>query len=105
MRSIVNLFGRSPFIPLRQHMEKVALCVRLLSQLFDALLGQRYDRVQEIALQIQSYEHEADRTKNDLRNHLPKSLFLPIDRTQLLEILTLQDRLADKAEDISVLCC
>src|ERR1700743_1238452 len=103
MRTIVNLFGRSPFAPLRHHMETVAMCVYLLSDLFQALQKQDKEALQKIASSIQSYEHEADRTKNDIRNHLPKSLFLPIDRTQLLEILTLQDRLADKAEDVSVL--
>lgn len=103
MRTIVNLFGRSPFAPLRKHMEQVACCVHLLPDLFVALFEGRYTRVQEIAVVIQAYEHEADKTKNDLRNHLPKSLFLPIDRGQLLEILTLQDRLADRAEDIAVL--
>ena len=46
-------------------------------------------------------EHEADLTKNDIRNHLPKSLFLPIDQSQFLEILSIQDDISDKAEDIS----
>ncbi|HEY4832025.1 MAG TPA: DUF47 family protein, partial [Waddliaceae bacterium] len=45
----------------------------------------------------------ADLTKNNIRNHLPKSLFLAIDRAQLLEILGLQDSIADKAEDVAVL--
>jgi predicted phosphate transport protein (TIGR00153 family) len=104
MRSIANLFGRSPFVPLRQHMEKVANAVRLLRNLFDALFTQNHEQLKTFAEQIQAYEHEADRSKNDIRNHLPKSLFLPIDRVQLLEILTLQDRLADRAEDVAVLC-
>lgn len=103
MRSIANLFGRSPFAPLRHHMDTVAHSVHLLDDLFKALFAEAFPRVQEIATQIQGYEHDADLTKNDIRNHLPKSLFLPIDRSQLLEILTLQDRLADRAEDISVL--
>ena len=42
-------------------------------------------------------------TKNDIRNHLPKSLFLPIDRGHFLDILSIQDCIADKAEDIGIL--
>lgn len=104
MRSIVNLFGRSPFIPLRQHMEKVVGCIHLLADFFSALLAGRHGDVETLSQKIQAYEHEADQAKNDIRNHLPKSLFLPIHREQLLEILALQDRLADRAEDIAVLC-
>lgn len=104
MRTILNLFGRSPFSGLRLHMEQVARCVHLLDELFKAIYAEEFSRVCEVADQIQSIEHEADRTKNDIRNHLPKSLFLPIDRGQLLEILSMQDSLADMAEDIAVLC-
>src|SRR5690349_9792999 len=104
MRSIVNLFGRSPFSPLRKHIEKVASCVHMLQDLFKTINEGQYAKTNTIADQIHAYEHEADRIKNDIRNHLPKSLFLPIDRAQLLEILSMQDSLADRAEDVAVLC-
>lgn len=100
---ILNLFGRSPFAPLQSHMEKVSQCVLLLPDLFDALDKQQYEQMEEIAERISEFEHQADLTKNDIRNHLPRSLFLPVDRTHLLDILTLQDRIADAAEDVAVL--
>lgn len=103
MLTILNLFGRSPFAPLRSHMETVARCVHKLPALFDALEMQNHALVEKIASEISDLEHQADLIKNDIRNHLPKSLYLPIDRTQLLEILAIQDHLADKAEDIAVL--
>lgn len=103
MRSFLNLFGRSPFNPLQAHMEKVANCVQLLPELFDALKNQDKTLVDKLALEISTKEHEADVTKNDIRNHLPKDLYLPIDRSSLLEILSLQDSIADKVEDIAVL--
>lgn len=101
--TILNLFGRSPFAPLQSHMEKVSGCVHLLDELFNDLEARDYQAVEEVAKQISNLEHQADITKNDIRNHLPKSLFLPIDRAHLLEILSIQDRIADKAEDIAVL--
>lgn len=101
--TILNLFGRSPFAPLQKHMEKVSECVHLLPSLFQALEERNYASIELIAAHIGELEHQADLTKNDIRNHLPKSLFLPIDRAQLLEILSTQDRIADKAEDIAVL--
>lgn len=101
--SIFNLFGRSPFAPLESHMEKVASCVHLLDELFKALEKRDYEALELVAKQIGEIEHQAELTKRDIRNHLPKSLFLQIDRRQLLEILSTQDKIADKAKDISVL--
>lgn len=103
LSTILSLFGRSPFAPLQSHMEKVACCVYMLPELFNALSNKDYKRVNEIADKISKLEHEADLTKNDIRNHLPKTLFLAIDRGHLLEILALQDHIADTAEDIAVL--
>lgn len=103
MLTIARLFGKSPFAPLQNHMEKVFLCVKKLSSLFLAVAEKNIDNIQKIAEEISLLEHEADLTKNDIRNHLPKSLFLPIDRGDLLDILSLQDSFADKAEDIAVI--
>ncbi len=101
--AILNLFGRSPFAPLQTHMEKASACVHLLVDLFKELQNHNYAQVEQIATQIGEFEHQADITKNDIRNHLPKSLFLPIDRSHLLEILKIQDQIADKAQNIAVL--
>lgn len=103
MRSIFNLFGRSPFAPLQSHMEQVSACVYMLNDLFACIQKRDYQTLETIADKICELEHQADIAKNDIRNHLPRSLFLPIDRGNLLHILSLQDRIADKAEDIAVL--
>jgi predicted phosphate transport protein (TIGR00153 family) len=103
MQTLARLFGRSPFAPLQTHMARVAACVHHLVPLFEALAAKNYERVTEIAKEISKLEHEADLTKNDIRNNLPSGLFLPIDKTSLLEILSLQDNIADCAEDVAVL--
>lgn len=103
MYTIISLFGRSPFAPLQSHIDKVGSCVHMLQDLFRALELKNYDEVEKISNKISELEHTADLTKNDIRNHLPRSLFLPIDRRQLLDILSLQDNIADSVEDIAVL--
>lgn len=103
MLSILNLFGRSPFALLQTHMEKVSSCVLLLRPLFEALKKGNLEELQKIADEIGKMEHAADILKNDIRNHLPKSLFLAMDRGSLLDMLAMQDSIADKAEDIAVL--
>lgn len=102
MSTIAKLFGKSPFSPLKTHMEKVHMCVKELPLLLNALEANDQKKIDKLAKLISKLEHEADLTKNDIRNHLPKNIFLPIDKARLLEILSFQDCLADKAEDISV---
>lgn len=103
MLTIARLFGKSPFAPLQSHMNKVANCVEKLSLIVESLANPKPDEIEKFVAALCSLEHEADLTKNDIRNHLPRSLFLPIDRGQFLEILAIQDSIADKAEDIGIL--
>lgn len=101
MRTIARLFSRSPFSPLQTHLKKVGLCFEALSEVFSKLSQYDQKSLEKASIDISKLENDADITKNDIRNHLPKSLFLPIDRGQFLEILSLQDTLADKCEDIA----
>lgn len=103
MISIARLFGKSPFAPLQTHMKKVALCVEKLTSMIDVLPKMDLDKIEKLSRELSELEHEADLTKNDIRNHLPKSIFLPIDRSHFLEILSIQDTIADKAEEIGIL--
>lgn len=103
MLTIARLFGKSPFAPLQTHMNKVAGCVEKLSLLIKALSIGEMAIIEKLAEEISLLEHEADLTKNDIRNHLPGSIFLPIDRGQFLEILSVQDSIADQAEKIGLL--
>ncbi|MEM8629406.1 MAG: TIGR00153 family protein [Chlamydiota bacterium] len=103
MMTIAKLFGKSPFAPLQRHMNKVARCASALRPLFTALDKGDLKKTSELAKEISHLEHEADLTKNDIRHQLPKSLFLPVDRSNFFEILSLQDKIADQAEDIAIL--
>ena len=103
LNALLNLFGRSPFAPLQAHMDRVASCVHMLPSLFEALKKKDTVGLTQIAESISEMEHLADLTKNDIRNNMPKGLYLPIERSQLLEILSIQDRIADTAEDVAVL--
>ncbi len=105
MLTIAKLFGKSPFAPLRSHMKKVASCMDMLEKMFEHLCHAEEDqaRVMQMSQELCDLEYEADITKNDIRNHLPKGVFLAIDRSQFLELLALQDNIADQAEEIGLL--
>lgn len=98
---IAALFGKSPFKPLQQHMRIATECVAEVPALFQALIDGNAAGVEAQKDKIFAKEGEADLLKNDLRDHLPKSLFMPVDRRDLLEVLGMQDSLADTAQDIA----
>ena len=98
---IAALFGRSPFKPMQDHMAIVAECVAQVPTLFDALIAGDEAARETAKDRIFEREHAADRLKNEVRLHLPKGLFMPVDRRDLLAVLDAQDAIADTAQDIA----
>lgn len=101
MGSIFNMFGPSPIRPIEQHMRKAYLCAKQLDPFFEAVLQQDWESAAAIKDKIVEIEKEADLIKRDLRLHLPTGLFLPVARTDILELLSAQDRIANTTEDIA----
>lgn len=98
---IDSMFGSSPVSPLQKHMAKVQACVSRLTDFFDAVLAQDWERAGRIQQDIAHMEGEADQLKKDLRLHLPKGIMLPVSRRDLLDVLSMQDRIANRAKDIA----
>jgi predicted phosphate transport protein (TIGR00153 family) len=98
-----NLFAKNPFRSLKEHMKKTSVCVGLTVDIFEALFaGDKY-KVSVIAKEISRTEHECDDLKKEIRTHLTQSVFLPVDRRDLLHVLSNMDSIADHAEDLGVL--
>jgi predicted phosphate transport protein (TIGR00153 family) len=85
---------------MREHMVKVVECVSLLPEFFEALHNGDHDQVMAVRDKVYEAEHAADTIKNEMRDNLPRSIFMPINRRDLLDILDLQDSIADTAQDI-----
>lgn len=96
-----GIFGSSPVSPLQAHMSKVYKCAKELIPLFNAVINENWDEVAKIQQQISDLEKEADVLKKELRLNLPKGLFMPVSRQDLLEALLMQDKIANKAKDIA----
>lgn len=96
-----NLFGRSPIKPMQEHMAVAIKAAAELIGFFEAVTDNDWERARDIQQQVVKFENEADEIKKQLRLHLPKSLFLPVPRTDLLELLTMQDRIPNRAKDIA----
>jgi predicted phosphate transport protein (TIGR00153 family) len=98
---LARLLRKSPFKPLQEHMRVVAKCMAEFMPLFEALFEKDQNRVKEIAEKIDQIESEADEIKNGLRLNLPKTLFLPVARRDLLVLISEQDSIADAVENIA----
>jgi len=103
MAGIWNLFRKSPFGPVQEHMKRVVDTAHHVPKLFEALIANDQEQVKEHARHLSRLEGEADTVKNEVRDHLPNSVFMPVARGDLLRHLGAQDAIADCAEDLGVL--
>lgn len=99
--TISNMFGTSPVRPLQKHMESVQVCISQLVPFFDAVLAEDWDEARKQQTEISRLENAADDLKRELRLNMPNSLFMAVSRRDLLEVLTMQDKIANKAKDIA----
>jgi uncharacterized protein len=100
-KTIFNLFGKSPISPLQAHMTLVVACAEKLQDFLNAAIANDWELGSEIFDKISKKEDKADEMKRQLRLQLPKSLFMPLDRGDLLDLLSLQDRIANRTKDIA----
>ncbi|MBU2882912.1 TIGR00153 family protein [Psychrosphaera sp. B3R10] len=99
--SILGVFAKSPLKPLEEHINQVQEAVELLLPFFDAVFAEDWQEAAKIRAQISHAEKQADVLKREIRMNLPRGLFLPVERTDLLELITQQDKIANRAKDIS----
>ena len=98
---LANIFGSSPVFPLVKHMGVAHDCAKQLRGFFAAAVAGDWDQAATFRADIERLEHEADDVKKEIRLHLPKSLFMPVPREDLLELLLVQDKIANRTKDVS----
>jgi predicted phosphate transport protein (TIGR00153 family) len=98
---ISKIFGASPVGPIQDHMDACYKCSKELIKFFGHVVNADWDKVEASRTRIVELEHEADDLKKQIRSQLPKSLFMPVPRQDLLELLLVQDRIANRARDVS----
>lgn len=98
---IAKIFGASPVAPLQDHMGTCFKAANELVTLFEKAIEGDWDAAGESRRKIVALEQEADEIKKQIRAQLPKSLFMPVPREDLLNLLWAQDQIANKARDVS----
>ena len=98
---LANIFGSSPVQPLEKHIEVAFRCARQLRGFFAAAIDGDWETAGKFRDEIEALEHKADDIKKKIRLQLPKSLFMPVPREDLLELLLVQDKIANRTKDVS----
>jgi predicted phosphate transport protein (TIGR00153 family) len=99
--ALANIFGSSPVKPLEKHINIAYKCAKQLHGFFAASVAGDWEKATEYRDTIEKLEHEADDLKKEIRLNLPKSLFMPVPREDLLELLLVQDKIANRSKDVS----
>jgi hypothetical protein len=88
-------------MPLEKHVDIAYQCVKQLNPFFEAAVKGNWDKAAKYRDAISTLEHEADDLKKEIRMRLPQSLFMPVPRQDLLELLLVQDKMANRTKDVS----
>ena len=99
--SFLDLLAQSPVKPMLEHALIAGNCTDELGVFIAALNENDWQGAIKSRERIVELEHEADDLKRQIRGHLPKSLFLPVPRADLLDLFRRVDRLPNTAKDIS----
>jgi len=98
IRSVLGIFGKSPFRPLHTHAETSGKAVKKVSEALIAYCDCDYERVNVLVEEVSELEHDADKIKQSIRKSLTGSIMLPVNVNDLLLFLKPQDRIADNAQ-------
>ena len=96
-----NIFGSSPIEPLEKHVDLAYQATKVLNNFFDAVVKNNWEEATSAHQKIIEYEQNADELKKEIRLHLPRNLFMPVPREDVLELLLVQDRMANRARDVA----
>ena len=96
-----KIFGESPVLPIQEH---CSLCYQAANAMLDMLrhaAAGDWTQAEEGRARVVEYEHRADTLKKEVRSKLPGGMFMPVAREDLLELVVVQDKIANSARDIS----
>ncbi len=98
---VSDLFGKSPIRPLQEHMSVVIDCAERLKAFLAACIENNWPEAEAVYRHIRDLENQADNLKKQFRLNMPHSLLMPVARADLLELIALQDQVANTARDIA----
>ena len=99
--NIASLFGKSPITPLQKHMKQAHSCLKDFAVFAKAANDQDWEKAETVCISINSKEEKADKLKKKLRMNLPSTFMMPFSRRDLLDVLLIQDSIANITKDLA----
>lgn len=100
---VANIFGSSPVQPLEDHIRVACDCVKRLRTFIDATIAEDWAAAKAEHAEIVALEKAADELKKQIRMNLPRSFFMPVPREDLMDLVMVQDRIANRALHVAEL--
>jgi len=100
---LANLLARNPLPKVGELMNEVIKTSERIPELIALLEKGDQQGVERVAKEISALEGKADDAKDAARSKMPVRLFLPVDRRDVLKLISEIDAIADCAEDVGVL--
>jgi hypothetical protein len=92
--------NRSPLDGLIDHYEKISDCLAVIDESLECYVrGGACREFAELLDSVNEIEARADKIKRSIRNHLPRGVFMPVDKTLFLNYTKSQDNVLDSAQD------
>ncbi len=95
----LSMFMTSPFAGIQEHAEKVQECAWAFQQAMECHLSSQCQTFEQLRLEVNRLESEADAIKRRIRGHLPIGTLMPVSKFQLFRYLREQDGVLDAVED------
>ena len=99
--AISEVFSNSPLALLERHVGVCADCVERLPLYFAEAQANRWGRASDVREEICRFEGLADELKQDVRSNLPRGLWMSVSRADLLELVRVQDKMANGVKEVS----
>ena len=99
--AISDVISNSPLALLERHAGVCVDCVERLPQYFVEAQANRWGRASDVREEICRFEGLADELKQDVRSNLPRGLWMSVSRADLLELVRVQDKMANGVKEVS----
>jgi predicted phosphate transport protein (TIGR00153 family) len=99
--AISEVISNSPLALLERHVGVCVDCVERLPLYFAEAQANRWGRASDVREEICRFEGLADELKQDVRGNLPRGLWMSVSRADLLELVRVQDKMANGVKEVS----
>lgn len=99
---IISSFIGAPFERLVIFCEEILEGMKALNEAVIAYANEDHDHFDIWAKKVCGIEQLADEMKREIRNSLPRGVFMPVDKFQFFTLVRELDQILDRAEDVVI---